>query len=556
MRMADIIQRGEDGLPITTEKELAAMEKLFSDERYQIKVPSRFLRSARKGFVNPEFITRRLEEFVRRVCAFRNAARNMVPAGASGPFFDALRAKNPAAEGIINMALSIEIKSLSEMLNKLQLSARSITIAKLQPFVKTLYKPLIRAYYLDPEYATSCLMDAYRLAADRFAPSSGTEALRSATISAVQELKYIYEKIFPAMYPLVLRMTSPIMLTEHDLFYRNGSKVLGWLGVESDEILFPVEEGAEPSAESEEEDEEEEEQPQVTESVSEGLKMLEQLFPEAGWEKILEFPEESSDFAPYFAKTLHLSDAFVQLSPEHPLHFAMLLFMILSELFQGLRHVDFNARSGDEDIYDILDDWISYGENVFDKVFGGDLKSYTHQAYSQPNFGRTSYAGRLASSMHSLIRQYFLPFYDMSPYPFKKIVVDRLLPFYTRVSALREMLDECLMPRSVESALSEAKNISSLYHFDVPNVASRHLDAICGRSRSRRRTNEALIRCCASILAVLDWWINDIDSPAYRAQPKLIYRTVPGESHAPAFAIEVRKDTEEIFKKSLRRAPS
>ena len=560
--MADNIQRGDDGLPIVAEKELAAMEKLFSDEKYQIRESGGFLRPARKGIVNPAFITGTLEEFVHRLHVFMASSKRIIPAGARDPFFEALRAKNAAAEDILKMALSIEIRMLNEMLNKLQRSHRNVSIAALQPFIKTLYRPLIRIYYLDSEYATSCLMEAYRLSVSRFAPSNADE-VRTNTLSAAQELKYIYEKIFPVTYPLVLRMTSPIMLTQHELFYKNGSKVLSWLDVNPEEIIFPDEDDEEPpDDESEDEDieadaddekkEEKEEEEQIPGSVIEGLEMLERLYPRAGWKKILNFSEGKSDFAPYFARVLTLPDTFIQLNPESPLQFEMLLVIILAELFQGLRHVAFRSSSNEDSISAILDDWVMYIANVFDRTFGDDLKAYTHQVYSQADFARSNYASRLAGAMHSLIRQYFLPFYDMHLYTFQKIVVDRLPAFYPRVATLRKMLDECLMPHAEEDAeFSEATNISAIYRFDIPNTTSRHLDALCGGARSRRRTNKALIRCCSSILAVLDWWINDLDSPAYMARPTYIYRVDIGEGHIPSFSVDARTDTEEIFRKSL-----
>lgn len=554
--MADNIERGSDGLPLTSEKELAAIEKLLSSEKYQIKEPSGFLRGGKKGLVNPDFVMYTLDEFLRRIYVFATAVKRMIPSAAGESFFATLKRQNPVAEGIIKTALALNLKTLNATLNRLQASARSVSIAAMQPFVRELYKPLIRVYYLTPEYSSSCLMQAYQLVMERHVPSN-PESLRSATMAAVQELKYIYDTIFPTMYPLMLRMTSPIMLSEHDLFYKNGSKVLAWLEVRPEEILFPAKESPEPSSAFENNEQDaEEELPQIPESVAKGLDMLEQLFPKAGWEKIREFPEEKTDFAPYFARIFQLSDAFIQLNPEHPLHFAMILFLILSELFQGLRHVDFNATYSEDNIYAILDDWIMYNATVFDKTFGDTLKAYTHQVYSQPDFEKSAYASRLISNMYSLIRQYFLPFLDMRFYPLQKTLIDRLPPLYPRVTRLREMLEACIQTEKAGSAdFTEAVNASAIYHFDIPSSVSKRIDALYGGSSSRKRTNAVLIDWCVSLLSVLDWWINDKDSPAYKAYPDLIYRTAEGESLMPEFGIAPRTDTDEIFKNSLKRTP-
>lgn len=552
--MADIIQRGDDGLPVIADKELAAMDRLFCDGRYQIKKPARLF-SAKKDAVNPAFITRTLDEYVRHINTFRASSRKVVTTGAKATFIAELKVKNSTAVGIIDVALAIEVKTLNDMLNNLQRATKGVSVAELQPFIRTLYKQLIRIYYLEPEFATSCLMDAYRLVVDRYVPANAEE-LRSNALTAIQELQYIYDKIFPQTYPLVLRMTSPVMMSEKDLFYKNGSKVLSWLDVHPDQILFPGEETYEsPIDEDEEESPEEEEETQIPENVSDGLKMLEKLFPQAGWEKILNFPKEKSDFAPYFASIVQLPETFIQLNPDHPLHFVMILHYILAELFQGVRHVEFNSSSSDDSIAAILSDWIMYGENVFDKTFGDDLKAYTHQIYSQPDFARSNYASRLMDNMYSLVRQYFLPFYNMRFYPFKKVHIGRLTAFYPRVRRLRDMLDASIMPHTAEEPdFAEATNAAAIYRFDVPNVVSRHLDSLCGGERSRRRTNEALIRCCSSILSVLDWWINDGTSPAYKVQNPLIYRTTNADTSMPAFGVDARKDTEELFKSSLKKS--
>ena len=52
---------------------------------------------------------------------------------------------------------------------------------------------------------------------------------------------------------------------------------------------------------------------------------------------------------------------------------------------------------------------------------------------------------------------------------------------------------------------------------------------------------------------VLDWWINDEKSPAYKSRPELLYRTVEPGSPMPAFGITARTDTDEIFRMHLHR---
>ena len=551
--MANNIERDSNGLPVTTKKELAAMNQLFRSEHYRIKERDGALRRAKKDLVSSNFIINSLNDFIGHIQAFVTAARKMAPRN-KDTFFSTLERQNPIAAGIIKTAVDIDLKTLNNMLNRLQDSARNVSVAAMQPFVKALYKDLIRVYYLDPEYTSSCIREAYQFILANHVPSD-PEGFRKDTMSVDIELKYIYNNVFPAMYPLVLRMVSPVMLSEHDLFYKNGSKVLEWLEVTPDKILFPQRDDFPLPTAIEEEQDKQEEPPQIPENVTKGLETLERFFPKAGWKKILDFPDKKTDFAPYFASILQLSDTFIQLSPDHPLHFTMLLFQILSELFKGLRHVDFNEFHSEESIYDILDDWIMYMESVFDKKFGGELKAYTHQVYSRPDFAKNAYAENLIANMHSIIRQYFLPFFDMRLYPIQKKPVDRLPPLYPRIKTLREMLESSIRRHPGEiTKLAEAANASAPYRFDVPTDVSKRLGALCS-CHGWRKTNGTLIKCCISVLSVLDWWMNDSDSPAYKVHPNLVYRT-EGESLIPVFGITKRSDTEEIFKKSLKRASS
>ena len=61
------------------------------------------------------------------------------------------------------------------------------------------------------------------------------------------------------------------------------------------------------------------------------------------------------------------------------------------------------------DITEILEDWVLYQEAVFDKEFSDDLKSYTHQIYTQPDFYKTPYGRKLLSNLYTMIKTMFLP---------------------------------------------------------------------------------------------------------------------------------------------------
>ncbi|MDE6068692.1 MAG: hypothetical protein K2F89_07060, partial [Treponemataceae bacterium] len=60
-----------------------------------------------------------------------------------------------------------------------------------------------------------------------------------------------------------------------------------------------------------------------------------------------------------------------------------------------------------------------------------------------------------------------------------------------------------------------------------------------------------VVKYISHIFAVLDWWVNDKTSPAYKADPNKIYRTRPGTSE-PAFSMEAREDQDKLFAAAIR----
>lgn len=574
--MADDVERGPDGLPVTTEKELAAMNLLLTDKKNRIKLPAGFFHADKKNAVNPEFILYTLNDFLGHIQAFVVASKKMIPNRDIDVFLSTLEKTDPSAAGIFKTAAAVDLKTLSAGLGQLQTAARNVSLPALAPFIRTLYKSLIRIYYLPQEYTARCFRNAYNVIMREAVPSD-PQSLKDNTLTAIHESSYLYTKIFPALYPLVLRMVSPVFLSEKDLFYRNGSKVLAWLEVDPEDVLLPIRQKT-PGAAIEKADTVQPQKPEQTGGgvpprVYKGLDALENLFPEAGWPQILEFPERAQDFAPYFSPLLQLSETFVQLSPANPLHLTMLLFQILAEFFQGLRHANFNVDivpdengTSTDDIYRILDDWILYKVTIFDKTFSDDFKSYTHQIYTQPDFAKNPYARRLMSNMYSLTRQYFLPYFDTSLYGFQKLPkAPKLPPLFSRTARLRTLMEKYM--EAVENAeMAGAENqegfwVNSVnafdsYRFDIPNTVSKRMDALCGGKNAPGRTNAVLLRHALAVLWVLDWWINEPESPAYKTRTDSLYRTVESGGTIPAFGITPRTDTDEIFKRHLHKTPS
>ncbi len=556
-------------LPVIVDRELSAMNQLMTDSRYKIKQSASFLRTDRSDRVNPDFILYTLNDYLGHLQNCVASTKKMLPFETNTPFYENLATYDPVSFKLVSIVRSMDMKMLSSMLLQLQKAPRETTVTQLIPFVSLLYQSLIRVYYLGAAGLTKKYRTIYSFIVKDLCPAD-PEGLKQYTSSAIADWNYIFDHICTGLYPLVLRMVSPVMLTQNQLFYANGSRVLAWLQVAPTDILI-IKEGEPEKNEIvsnvtpvKEVLVEADDRIDVPQEVQEGLGILERLFPEAGWDELETMP----DFCPYFQPILLFQDAFSQLAPDNPLQATLILLLILEELFHGLRLIKFiplqplSAIDESEDINKILEEWILYQEIIFDKNFSVDLKEYTHQIYTQPEYNKGPYGRTQLSNMYTLIKTMFLPYFDIRLYGTAKIQKDdRFPPFYLRVRRLKRLLERyyeevrAAPPGSdvnTSGSLSGIQNPWAPYQFDIANAVSKRLDALCGGKHSKTKTNTVLIRYTYLILCVLDWWINDKDSYAYQNAPDYLYRvTEPGKS-VPAFGIKVRTDVDAVFLKHLK----
>lgn len=567
--MDDVNVEFSSPLPIVSDGELEAMNQLMADKKYRIKLPGGFLRSERTDRVSKEFILYTLNDYLGHVQQCVASTKKMLPFEDNRGFYAKFAAHEPIGHRVMTTVTSIDIRQLGTLLMQLQTRSDDVSVRDLVPFVRLLYRSVLRVYYLGPQGIARIYRAVHAHILRELVPQDPS-ALKDYTANAITEWRYLLEQMTDGLYPLLLRMTSPQMLSATQLFFANGSRLLAWLGLAPNDVIFLKDaaisdediegEPATPVEASSPREEEEE----LSDAVREGLAVLETLFPEAGWDKLEALP----DMCPYFQSMLQFQDGFIQLAPDNPLHHMMILLWILEELFQGLRLIKFealqplSARDDTEDINRILEDWILYQETIFDKSFSVELKSYTHQIYTQPDFYKTPYGRKLLSNMYTLIKAMFLPYFDIRMYGTTRGPKDeRFPPFYVRVARLTRLLTryyeeiEAAPPGSElnpDGSVPGIINPWAAYKFDIPNFLSRRLDAICGGRHSRSRTNAFLIRYTLSILNVLDWWINDKTSYAYRDNPEHLYRVIEPGSSVPAFGVRAMTDVDAIFLRHLK----
>jgi hypothetical protein len=557
-----------DSLPLLPDKLLLEMNQLMADKAYRIKDPFSFIRPDKTDKISREFVLYALNDYVGHLQKCIADTRKILPLQEKKPFYDVLRDEYPLVEKFVKIIFSIEIKQISQLLNEFQNNADGVTVRHLVPFVRLVLGPLVRVYYVGSSGISRLYKFLLQYVLFELNPGNDEE-LKKFAFEAVNEWYYVFNKIYVGLYPLLLRMCASSMLSMNELYYQNGSRVLAWLGLTPADVVI-LKEGDYQKLTLPEPLSEEEKIP-VNESivalpneVKSGLDLLELMFPEAGWERLETLP----DMCPYFLSIVQFQDAFIQLSPQNPLQQMLIMFWILEELFQGLRLIKFeplpavSLRDDTEDINVILEEWILYQETVFDKNFSADLKAYTHQIYTQPDFFKNPYGRKLLSNMYTILKHVFFPWFDIRMYGTTRAQKDeRLPPFYTRVSRLKRLLVryslaiETAPPGSdqnPEGSVPGVANPWAPYKFDIANPVSRRVDALCGGKHSKAKTNATLIKYTLSILNVLDWWVNDKDSFAYRDTPEYLYRVISSGSSIPAFGVNAKKDIDQLFFNKLK----
>ncbi len=450
--------------------------------------------------------------------------------------------------------LAIDIENASDHL----------TVPALIPFVRAVYSQLLKVYYIGEQKVSLLIKEIYNDLLSR--PNSDKQKLNTLVKEGMTEWLYLHDQVIRGMYPLLMRMCSDEYVDFPDFFRAKIADILKFLKISKFDLLLPekkkVEKVAEPAKETKKR-EEVHVAGKKDDVVNTGLKILEQLFPKAGFLQLDNMP----DMYPYFQPIYGFEDGFNMLSPGNPLQVTIVLIIIIEDFIKGCRNVDFNIEADEKlaSLQDKLDnsmnDWMAYYEDLFSKKLGDYLRDYVNSIYSQKDYENSQFGKENLNNVLWRIKYYFLPHYKFNaPVLTKPINDTKYRPLYLRTDYLRTVFTS-LVKRIDESA-AEKKNVVGImnpwekYVFDLPTAVSRRLDVLLGAKRDAsvtQATNANLVKYTYCIIAVLDWWINNPASPAYTSYSSELYR-ISKEDGAPQFSVPERTDQNQLFADSVKRA--
>lgn len=530
--------------------------------------------------VSPQFVLHNLQQYFLNMQKFHVSVKNMINYTTDG-FNKLLSQEQSNYYKSILFITGWNIEELQEQYKQLEAKAKNISIVKLIPFTKVLFRLILPIYYLGEENIISFLKQVYTDNAPYLKKSK--ETLMSHIKEAASRWIYIYGQIAKGMYPILLRMTCNDFVDYPAFYIKRNANILQFLNLSKFDILLPestkktsseikIDED-EKNVEKEEKQTEKEkkEQEQNAEAaidsmlLERGIDILDNLFPDAGWKKISSKP----DLYPYFQPIYNFEDGFNLIAPSNPMQVTIVLHRILEDFFQGLRNIKYSIDKEPEftiykdNINTVFSQWSSYREYQFEKVYLVDLKEYVNQAYTQSEFIKTTYAKKLLSNFFWQTKYHFLPHM-----PFELIFMEKpskdsqLSPLPSRVSFLKQMY-KILVNRVDQNKLYAkddktkntdiygAQGLFHPYHFDIPNPISKRIDILLNKKKSLNANNLNLIKYTLCILTVLDWWINNKESPANNVAASLPYRT-SSEDGNPIFYVTERTDIDRVFIQNVK----
>ncbi len=583
-------------LPNISPKEKSVIDKLMSSPEYKIKRPQNFINfllsiGKLPDRVSEDFISITLLNYIGHFQKFTSCVKRLMSA-ASETYKEKIKTIFSTKYKMLNFVTKIDLDIIQDLYKQLAKTPNQITVSRLIPFIKTIYKPLITLYFLGDNRITSFIKTAYaEIAPDSKVPD---ETLLQYANEACTEWIYIHGQVIKGLYPLLLRMCGTEFVTYPKFMNTKISKILAFLDLTKFDLILPddkkiketildskektktqkpenelksIDEDTKNTDEKTSDDTKQEIVPEdvdsldkteknngISPSVKQGLELLEKIFPCAGWDNL-----GQEDLFPYFQPLYQFSDGFNLISPKNPMQVTIVLVRILEDFFQACRHINFTLDKDPEfehykdTLYDVFSEWSLYREVLFDKDYLSELKEYVNQIYSESNFKKLPYAKKKMSNMQWQIKNMFLPHLS-----FELVFMERpnrdgtYKPLQFRVEYLKAIFTTLISNIDENSKnVSGATNILERYIFDIPNVVSKRIEVLLGGKKSKNVTNLNLLKYTLSIICVLDWWINNENSPAYEIDNEIPYRTSL-EDGSPIFSVPLRSDQNNLFIKSIK----
>ena len=538
--------------------------------------------------LNPHFISVRIGAYFKKIELLVNAARALLPRN-NARRSERFKKASPYYFSILDVIRYWDIERIDEELTKIRAQSHA-TALDFAEVMRNIYRPLFILEKLSMDnhikgafkvlYKVVCVDD----------PAEPKERIQGIIRTALSSFSDIRLEVHFGLYPLLMKYISDRWFPYERLFVDRRRRFMSFIGVSEDNQIKPLDPNAElvENADLDNAEEDTNKEAEAAESTQDegassddpekkaredaaktekkamdhSMKVLESLFPKAGWEKLEEYP----DLYPYFVTTYELRRGYELIGPSDPLQQVAILMHIIEDICVGLRNVTFGTAVGpdgnpsqiNELVGSTIANWRRYIEDSFNKEYLPRLSEYCGIIEHSAESRISSFAKKNLNGLRWIKRLYFLPYFkfeSVGPPPFQKQDVTAI---YSEVRTLRRCLT--LVAAGIEKGNrmggAEAKahcdgivNPWNKYNFEVPNPVSKRLDALLTPDK---RNNTAVIFFALSVVTVLDNLLNNESSWAYGDKVGPIFRSVENKGVTPVFGVDNKLDADKIFKETMK----
>lgn len=555
-----------------TEKQL--FDRLMMDSEYKIKTSYgifnfvlKFTKNSeklRKGFVEYD-----LEKDVEHLNDFITAIKSIIQISPAS-YKEKIMLAEEEKFTFIRLVGSWSLKDLKYYLNSLKAHPDNVTVLSTYDFIKTIYRLLLKIYYLGENRIPGIFKEIHNDLIKY--PKIDKRKVTTATKAGITEWFYVYKKIIKGLYPLLMRLCCKHCEEFHDFFIVRTADILGFLEMTKYDLMLPNQKSKKSEEEKKEGGEEkkgEENKEGETKSdsvmspyVKSGLKLLEQLFPQAGFAALDSHP----DMYPYFQPLYQFREGLNLVSPENPVQVTIILLRITEDFLQGCRNIDLQFINDTDELDDtdkiatIMSEWALYREVLFERNYAGVIKEFTNSEFSNPgDFRKSQYGLKLLTDMLWETKFYFLPYFK-----FQQLILDKpkndnpYRQLCVRATILRKYLQNLV--KKIAAAEKQKGYVDGVgnpwakYHYGIQTPVSKRLNIILGAKKPEgesKATNANLLKYTLCVIAVLEWWLNEKSSPAYSYGDSNLYR-VSAADGAPEFSVPLMQNQNDLFMAALK----
>ncbi|MCL1931404.1 MAG: hypothetical protein FWF55_06275 [Treponema sp.] len=536
-------------------------------------------------FVNPRFVSTRINDYYRKIEQLVNSTRALLPRN-NARRSERLKKASPFVYSILDTIRYWNIEKIGSDLSKIQFHPRSARVTEFADILRAIYKPLFILEKLDMDIH---IKGAYKLLYKLIYlenPMESKEKNQELIRIALASFADVRREVHYGLYPLLMKLISDRWFPYEKLFVQRHRRFMAFISGTEDEQLLPLTMNPEQMEnvnletlrdDMKEEEEEDPNDPKVIarkkareaaeaaerKAVGHSVGALETLFPKAGWDKLAEYP----DLYPYFTGVFNLRQGYELVAPNDPLQQVAILLHIMESICTGLRYASFGIVLGPDgksvSVHDaigtIIANWQMYIDDSFVKEYLPRLSDYCRMLEHSADSKNSVYGKKTLNELRWIKRLYFLPFFKfdaMGPPPFKS---QETTPLYTQTRTLRKYLT--MVAAGIEQgnrkggAAAKAPcngidNPWAQYHFEIPNPVSKRLDALLGPGK---RNNAVLVFFALSTITILDNLINSETSWAYSNDNVCLFRSLHGDGSTPVFGVDEKVDADHLFKSSLKK---